>query len=115
MLERLYPEYMFLCSFVHGLSDANLFKTMFNKDSRFRKFWDEQELTDTFQRQVAERAFITSLISLVQAVAELTALYPGGVELRAAVTKAWQEISEGSLIGRAIWKMRTKALLGVIG
>lgn len=26
MLERLYPEYVFLCSFAHGLPDANLFK-----------------------------------------------------------------------------------------
>ena len=81
----------------------------------FRKFWDEQELTDTFQRQVTERAYITSLISLVQASAELTALYPGAVELMAGVTNAWQEISEGSLLGRAIWNIRTKALLGVIG
>ena len=38
MLERLYPEYVFPCSFAHGLPDANLFKIMFNKDSKFRKF-----------------------------------------------------------------------------
>jgi len=34
MLERLYPEYVFLCSFAHGHPDALLFKMMFNKNAR---------------------------------------------------------------------------------
>jgi len=115
MLERLYPEYVFMCSFAHGLPDANLFKMMFNKDSKFRKFWDDAELKETFQRQVAERAYTTSLISLVQSAAEFTALYPGDVELSAGVVAAWGEISKGHLLGKAIWNIRTKKLLGVIG
>lgn len=115
MLERLYPEYVYLCSFAHGLPDANLFKMMFNKNSRFRGFWGDQELKDTFQRQVAERAYTTRLISIVQAAAELTVLYPAGVDLLAAVVKAWEEISEGMLLGKAIWNIRAKKLLGVIG
>jgi hypothetical protein len=53
MLQRLYPEYGYLCSFAHGLPDANLFKMMFNKHSKFRKLWSEGEIKDTFQRQVA--------------------------------------------------------------
>jgi hypothetical protein len=56
-----------------------------------------------------------SLISILQAVSELAALYPADVELKAAVTKAWEEIIEGMLLGRAIWAIRTKALLGVVG
>lgn len=115
MLERLYPEYVFLCSFAHGLPDANLFKMMFNKNSKFRGMWEEAEMRDTFQRQVAERAYTTSLISIVQAAAELTALYPANVELFAAVIKAWEEMSQGHLLGRAIWNIRTKNLLGVLG
>lgn len=115
MLERLYFEYSFLCSFAHGLPDALLFKMMFDKESKFRKFWDEEELKDTFQRSVAERAYTTSLISIVQSTAELAALYPANVELVAAVVKAWQEMSEGSLLGKVIWNIRTKKLLGVVG
>jgi hypothetical protein len=115
MLERLYFEYGFLCSLAHGLADAAHFKSMFDKDSKFRKFWDEQELKDTFQRQVAERAYRTSLISMVQSVAELAALYAGDVDLAAAVAQEWQEISEGSLLGRAIWNIRTKTFLGIVG
>ena len=88
---------------------------MFDKDSKFRKFWGKTELKDTFQRSVAERAYATSLISIVQSAAELAALYPANVDLVAAVVKAWQEMSDGSLLGRAIWQVRTKKLLGALG
>jgi hypothetical protein len=114
MLERLYPEYVFLCSFAHGLPDANLFKMMFNKDSKFRDYWSDAELKDTFRRNVAERSYVTSLLSMIQSAAEITALYPTDVELLAGVTKAWEETSRDSLLGKAIWNIRTKKLLGVI-
>ena len=114
MLERLYPEYVFLCSFAHGLPDANLFKMMFNKDSKFRDYWSDAELKDTFRRNVAARSYVTSLLGMIQSAAELTALYPGDVELMAGVTKAWEEMSRDSLLGKAIWNIRTKKLLGVI-
>lgn len=115
MLERLYPEYVFFCSFVHGLPDALLFRVMFDKDSRVPKQHDDETIKDTFRRHVELPAYSTSLVSIVQAVSELTALYPADVELKAAVTKAWEKIIEGMLLGRAIWAVRTKALLGVVG
>lgn len=105
---------MFLCSFAHGLPDANLFKMMFNKDSKFRDYWSDAELKDTFRRNVAERSYVTSLLSIIQSAAEITALYPADVELLAGVTKAWEEMSRDSLLGKAIWNIRTKKLLGVI-
>jgi hypothetical protein len=114
MLERLYPEYVFLCSFAHGLPDANLFKMMFNKDSKFRDYWSDAELKDTFRRNVAERSYVTSLLSMIQSAAEIAALYPADVELLAGVAKAWEEMSRDSLLGKAIWNIRTKKLLGVI-
>lgn len=115
MLQRLYPEYGYLCSFAHGLPDANLFKLMFNKHSKFRGMWNEGEIKDTFQRQVAERAYSTSIIAIVQSCAELTTLYPTNMDLLAGVVDAWKEMSQGSLLGKAIWNIRTKALLGVLG
>ena len=114
MLERLYPEYVFLCSFVHGLPDANLFKMTFRKDSKYRQFWSDDKLKDSFRRNVAQHAFLISLVSLAQSAAELTVLYPGNVELMASVTKAWQVIADESLIGKATWNMRTKGLLGIL-
>ena len=115
MLERLYPEYVFHCSFVHGLPDALLFRAMFDKDSRVPKQHDDETIKDTFRRHVELQAYSTSLISIVQAVSELSTLYPADVELKAAVTQAWEKIVEGMLLGRAIWAIRTKALLGVVG
>ena len=115
MLERLYPEYVFFCSFVHGLPDALLFRVMFDKDSRVPKQHDDETIKDTFRRQVELPAYSTSLISIVQAVSELSTLYPADVDLKAAVTEAWEKIVEGMLLGRAIWAIRTKALLGVVG
>jgi hypothetical protein len=42
----------------------------------------------------------------------LTTLYPGDVNLMAAVVKAWDEMSKEYLLGKAIWNIRTKKLLG---
>ena len=115
MLERLYPEYVFFCSFVHGLPDAMLFRVMFDKNSRVPKQHDDETIKDTFRRHVELPAYSTSVISILQAVSELTTLYPADVELKAAVTNAWEEIVEGMLLGRAIWAIRARALLGVVG
>jgi hypothetical protein len=84
LLERLYAEYAFLCSFAHGLPEALLFKMMFNKNPPVPHAFDDEKMKDTFHRQVEQPAYTTSLISLVQAASELTALYPSDVELRAA-------------------------------
>ena len=108
MLERLYPEYVFLCTFAHGLPDALLFKMMFNKQD------DDEKLKDTFHRQVEQPAYITSLISLIQGSAELITLYPADVELSATVPKAWETLTKEMLLGKAIWNIRTKTLLGIV-
>jgi hypothetical protein len=114
MLERLYPEYVFYCSFVHGLPDSLLFRMMFNKNARVPKQFDDETIKDTFRRHVELPAYSTSLVSIVQAASELTVLYPGDVELKAAITKAWDKIIAGMLLGRVVWNIRTKKLLGVV-
>ena len=114
MLERLYLEYVFLCSFVHGLPNANLFKTVFDKDSNFRDLWSKRELEATFRKQVAQRAFATSFLSILQSATEITTLYPYDVDLIAGVVDAWQNMSRDSLLGKAIWSIRTSSLLGIL-
>lgn len=114
MLERFYPEYEFLCSFTHGLPDALLFKTMFNENARVPKQFDHETLRNTFHRKVEQPTYTLSLISLIQSAAELTTLYPADVELSAAVVKAWEVMSNGYLLGKAIWNIRTKRLLGIV-
>ena len=112
MLERMYPEYVFFCTFAHGLPDALLFKMMFNKDAPIQV--DDERLKDTFHRQVEQPAYTTSLISLIQGSAELITLYPADVELSATVMRAWETLSKEMLLGKAIWNIRTKKLLGVV-
>lgn len=114
LLERLYAEYVFLCSFAHGLPDSLLFKMMFSKTPPVPRAFDDEKMKDTFHRQVEQPAYTTSLISLVQAASELTVLYPADVELRAAVVKAWEKIVHGMLLGKVVWSVRTKRLLGVL-
>jgi hypothetical protein len=114
MLERLYPEYVFYCSFVHGLPDSLLFRVMFNKNSRIPRQFDDDSVKETFRRHVELPSYSTSLISIVQSVSELTALYPADVALKGAVTQAWDKIIEGMLLGRVVWNLRTRKLLGVI-
>jgi len=114
MLARLYPEYVFLCSFAHGLPDALLFKMMFSRNPPALDYFSEAQMKDTFHRQVEQPAYTTSLLSLIQSSTELIPLYPGNVALRAAVVKAWESVTEGMLLGKAIWHIRTKRLLGIV-
>jgi len=115
-LERLYPEYRTLCTFAHGLAGSNVLKQMFNKGTsiQIRDCWSDAQITDAFQREVAEKSFVLSLLAVNQAVAELTTIYPNDVELRVASVQAWQEIERGTLLGKTVWQLRTKTLLGVM-
>jgi len=113
MLRRLYHEYRWLCSFVHGLSDAMIYKVLVDPKSNL-PFEPQLDLNNGFHRQVREPAYLTSLLSIIQAAAEIAALFPGNLKLAAELNRAWKEVSTDALLGRAIWALRTKALLGVV-
>ena len=114
LLQRLYPEYEWLCSFAHGLPDAVFYKTAYDAESG-TPMVGGQDPAEVFHRRVAEPAYLASLLSIVQAATELSTLYPHDVNLAASVTNAWKEISHGVLLGRAMWEIRSKSALGVIG
>ena len=54
-------------------------------------------------------------MSIIQCAAELTEKYPEDVNLIAGVVEAWKSFSEDTLLGKTIWEIRTRRLLGVIG
>jgi len=114
MLQRLYPEYTRLCSFAHVLPESTFFKTLFNRNHEIRKLISASDIKDRFQQDIAEEGFIISFISIVQSAAELTTLYPKDLSLQAAAVEAWTKLVDGSLLGKAIWEIRTRALLGII-
>ena len=68
-----------------------------------------------FGQEVLGLYYVVSNLSIAQATAEIIPFYADDVELRAAATQLWNEMSETNLIGKATWNIRTKALLGVIG
>jgi len=114
MLQRLYPEYTRLCSFAHVLPESTFFKTLFNRNHEMRKLISQPDIKDRFQQNIAEVGFLISFISIVQSAAELTTLYPKDLDLQAAAVNAWTKLIHGSLLGKAIWEIRTRALLGII-
>lgn len=114
LLRRLHYEYTWLCSFVHGQSEAMVFKVLADPESGL-PFPSQLDVNDGFHRQVREPAYILSLLSNVQAATEISAHYPHDVTLAAELIKAWKEISTDVLLGRAIWALRTKVLLRVLG
>jgi hypothetical protein len=114
MLKRLYAKYAYLCSFAHGLGQANLLKNMFDSRSRDRRSIPDSEVKERYQFAVAGEAYLTSFLSIAQCTAELTALYPNDMEIVAAASHAWNQLSGGSFVTKAIWELRTRRLLGAI-
>lgn len=114
MLERLYAKYVYLCSFAHGLPQANVFKNMF--DSRFpdRKFVRNSDVRNSYLQQIVSQAYITSFMSISQCTAELTVLYPNNIEIIEAACRPWKQLSGASLITKAVWEIRAQKLLGAI-
>jgi len=115
MLERLYPEYGDLSSFTHGLPHSNLLKGLLSPRSLHRRLFTEEQVNESSTREVEELAFIVSLLSIILCTAELTEKYPADLNLVAGVVEAWRSFSEDTLLGKTIWEIRTRRLLGIIG
>jgi hypothetical protein len=114
MLERLYLDYRHLCSFAHGLQGGNMAKTVYDTRSSERRLFSEADIQKTFDAEVNTPARVYSLLSIVQSVAELKALYPNDMELVSSTTNAWIDMIDSQFTVNAVWNLRTKDLLGAI-
>jgi len=114
MLERLYLEYQWLCSFAHGDQIATFFRTVLDERSPSAKFIDSEKRADLFQRQIAEPSVLYSTICAVQAATELVVIYPHNVELMVKVSTAWSGLSTFTLQSRSVWERRAKKILPLI-
>ncbi len=114
MLKRLYAKYAHLCSFAHGLGQANLLKNTFDSRSPERKLLRDSEVKDRYELEVVGEAYLTSFMSIAQCTAELTVLYPNNMEIVEAASRAWKHLTGASLITKAVWEIRTRKLLGAI-
>jgi hypothetical protein len=114
MLERLYPEYQELCVYAHGRAAAGFGKNIFDERSPIRQMMGEAQVHEMFQRSVLAPAQVYSLLSVAQAAAELTILYPHDIELAKVSSQAWNELHNANIVTTAVWNIRTKALFGIV-
>ncbi len=108
-------NYVELCSFAHGLGEANLLKLVFDKRSPDGRMFDGIEKEKKFNTNVSGQSHRISFLSIAQSTAELTKLYPSDMELSVAASNAWNQLRGASLFTKAIWELRTKKLLGILG
>jgi hypothetical protein len=114
MLMRLYPEYQFLCGFVHFSPATVTLTSLLDSRQPFRKMFTTGEITEMWQKEIAGPAMWLNVISVIQCCAEFATIYPNDVELKRCCVEAWKPLSENTFIGRVIWELRTRKLLGAI-
>ena len=114
VLARLYPEYAWLCSFVHGSPESTLNKCMFDKRSKYFDLFSSGQREDAWRKEVGQKAVLLSVLSVAVCTAELVELYPADVELRGAAGVAWGELADFSLLAQSLWHRRLKKLLQVL-
>jgi len=114
MLMRLYPEYTFLCGFVHFSPASVILASLLDPRQPFRTMFTSGQIEEMFQKEIAGPALWFDVLSIVQCCSELLEVYPGNVELARCCAEAWKPLSENTFIGGIIWKLRARELLGVI-
>jgi hypothetical protein len=114
MLMRLYPEYQFLCGFVHFSPATVTLTSLLDPRQPFRKMFTTGQITETWQKEIAGPAMWLNVISIIQCCTEFLAIYPDNVELARCCVEAWKPLSENTFIGRVVWELRTRKLLGAI-
>lgn len=114
MLMRLYPEYQFLCGFVHFSPATVHLTSLLDSRQPFRKMFTTGQIAETWHKEIADPAMWLNVISVIQCCTEFLAVYPYDVELARCSAEAWKPLSENTFIGRVIWELRTRKLLGAI-
>jgi hypothetical protein len=114
MLARLYPEYQFLCGFVHFSPATVTLTSLLDSRQPFRKWFTTGQITEMWQKEIAGPAMWLNVISVIQCCTEFLEIYPNDVELARCCVEAWKPLSENTFIGRVIWELRSRKLLGAI-
>ena len=115
-LERWYHEYKYLSGYSHGHMVKPLGLAFF--ESRELNLTEEQK--QKYFENVLEHSLIVSYVSSASACAEACPILDYNVEdtevieLKAALTKLWNELTNLSLLGKVFWNIRISKILGVI-
>lgn len=114
MLSRLYLEYQHLCSFAHGSAQSDFFKIVLKEPSPYSHLFHPTQIREMYAKDVAEPAILYSVIGIVECATEILTLCPGDVELRVAASEAWKTLDSASLLGRVLWEIRAKDIVGIL-
>ena len=115
MLMRLYFEYKYLCSFTHGSAQSVNFKVLLNDRSPYRHYLDQLKAGEMYSAEVTDLALTYSFLGVLQSMTEILPLYPDDLELRVSISEAWSVLRTSKRIARAIWEMRSREIVGIIG
>ncbi|HUK31615.1 MAG TPA: hypothetical protein VLV89_10915 [Candidatus Acidoferrum sp.] len=114
MLARLYPEYQFLCGFVHFSPGTQILSSILDQRHPAAPMFSSVQREDIFQKEIAGPALWISLLSIVQSCTEFVSVYSDDVELARNLIESWNPLLEMSLLARVVWQIRSKRLLGVL-
>jgi|ERR1700675_2048213 len=114
MLMRLYPEYRRLCGFAHGSAQSWMFKNAFWERSVTRQHLSDAQRQGVYEKEVLDPALLHSSLAIIQGSCEVSTLYPADIDLKAVVIEAWNLLSKMNLLGRTVWEIRAKSVLGVV-
>ena len=115
-LERWYHEYKYLSGYSHGQMLKPIARTVLES----RELNISEEKKQKFLQKEFQHSLIVSYVSSASACAEAcpTLEYNVGdtevIEVKAALTKLWNELTDLSLLGKVFWNIRISELLGVI-
>lgn len=115
MLQRMYPEYQFLCAFVHFSPSSSMLSAVLDQRQPYQRQLTSGQREEIFQKEIAGPALWLDQISVAQSCSEIYGVYPHDMELARALSEAWDQVAKACLVGRAIWELRTKRLLSVLG
>jgi hypothetical protein len=114
MLERLYPEYQWLCSFANGDMAASIFRTALDGRTPASRRPSAEVREDIFQRYIAGDSVLYSAICAVRVATEVAAIYRGDIELMVKITDAWAKLNKFTFLARSVWERRASKVLPLI-
>ena len=115
-LERWYQEYRYLSGYSHG----HMIKTVGLTILESRDLNLTEEVKQKYFENVLEHGLIVSYVSSASACAEACPILEYNVEdtevieVKAALTKLWNKLTDLSLLGKLFWNIRISKILGVI-
>lgn len=121
-LVRLYREYSYLCGYSH--SGFRKLLPAYAEAEMDLDAAQKEKIVDTEYAQSIMLSYLSAALACAEAATRKLARGPGGASGRAAVADAallaklselWDELEDASLVGRALYTMRTRALLPVLG